>query len=656
MKQLFLKFSKFFLNTPSRIVSFTALFFLAPSAWAKPPYLVFGYLPDYDTVTLSALSWGDMTHVLEAFAELDVNYNVTFPYGQRANLVSTAHSNNTRCLLSFGGEGSGSGYWPAPGASMITAVNNIMAVVNSNGYDGVDIDWEFPTASNESDFMGLMTALAGALHVTNGYDGKPRQLTFTISAGANICGINWATIGQYADFGILMGYSYGLDQFNGPMIDTAEYGDCAGNYNILGDIVDSVRRVTGWGLSSGQIILACPLYSNQGNTLTTILAGTLTNFYTPQDEASYSSGDTGVENAQTYCDKINWCGTQSPPLPGIGLWEISQAYPPTANAGISQVWAVIGARSSCVTYGGATPTHTATNTAISTATQTSTHTATNSPTNTFFPTGTSTPTGTATNKTTNTPTVTPTPTTTHTATNTASSTATQTSMSIASSTATHTLTATPSNTPTGTPTLTATYTPTSTPAKTSTDSPTNTPSDTPTSTNTHTSTNSPTNTATNTLSLTGTSTPTGTPTATATSTRTNTRTITSTSSPTDTASNTLTPSATATVTHTATITPTDTATIASVVVISAPYPNPSRGLPISFNVSVPGESTLTLDVFTLAFRKIYSEMIQADGSLTLRWDLRDVSGIQVANGVYYVRIHVAGSQSATKILKVLILR
>jgi len=600
---------------------FTALFFLAPLAWAKPPYLVFGYLPDYDTVNLSALSWGDMTHVLEAFAEFDAGYNVTFPYGQRANLASTAHANNTRCLLSFGGEGSGSGTWPAPGASMTTAVNNLMAVVNSNGYDGVDIDWEFPTASTEADFMGLMSALATALHATNGYDGKPRQLTFTISPGADICGINWATIGLYADFGILMGYSYGLDQFNGPMLDTAEYGDCAGNYNILGDIVDSVNRVTGWGLSSSKIILACPLYSKQGNPLTTILAGTLTNFYTPQDEASYSSGDTGVENPQTYCDKINWCGAQSPPLPGIGLWEISQAYPSTVNAGVSQVWAVIGARSSCVTsYAAvaATPTHS--------------------------PTGTSTPTGTATNTTTNTRTATPTQTTTLTATNTPTSTPTPT------------FTNSPTSTATPTATKTATNTLTNTPSNTSTSTNTKTPTNTLSSTRTSTLTGTPTNTATHTLSPTGTSTSTSTPTFTPTTTVTNTPTITATQRPTGTATNTLTPSATATVTRTFTITPSYTETIAPAVVISAPYPNPSRGSPVSFNVSAPGESTVTIDVFTLSFRKITSQSREIDGDQTFQWDLKDISGTWAANGLYYVRVHVEGRQSATKTLKVLILR
>jgi len=63
-----------------------------------------------------------------------------------------------------------------------------------------------------------------------------------------------------------------------------------------------------------------------------------------------------------------------------------------------------------------------------------------------------------------------------------------------------------------------------------------------------------------------------------------------------------------------------------------------------------------MDIFTLAFRKISTQTTQVYGSQTLQWDLRDVAGVQVANGLYYVRIHVEGTQSTTKILKVLILR
>jgi len=328
-----------------------------------------------------------------------------------------------------------------------------------------------------------------------------------------------------------------------------------------------------------------------------------------------------------------------------------------------------------------TPTHTATNTATSTPTNTitntpvnpATNTPTNSPTKTATKTPTNTSTNTATNTITNTPTISSTPTITNTATNTATgtvltATATNTATNTPTNTATSTITNTPTNTTTptitNTPTNTSTGTPTSTvtntPTNTATNTITETPTDTSTGTKTNTPTNSPTNTSTNTPTNsptnTLTKTPTNTPTITPTNTKTNTPTSTPTDTPTNTVTNNLTPLPTSTHTNTPTITATDTLTISSVIVVSAPYPSPSNGSPITFNVQVPSPSTITLDVFTLAFRKIYSQTNHGDGLVTFQWDIKDATGIQVSNGLYYVRIHVEGLQSTTKILKVLILR
>jgi hypothetical protein len=297
-----------------------------------------------------------------------------------------------------------------------------------------------------------------------------------------------------------------------------------------------------------------------------------------------------------------------------------------------------------------TSTTTITNTATNTPTDTSTHTSTNTPTNTMTGTmpPTNTPTNTSTTTASSTATNSATITSTNSATNTATHTATQTATNTATSTATHTATQTATNTATQTATNTLTSTPVST--GTFTNTMTNTASSTATHTPTNTATNSATNTATNTATVTGTSTPSNTATVTSTYTKTNTPTTTSTTTPTSS------PTSTFTRTTTPTITPTYTPTVTSDIIISAPYPNPSYGSPIIFNIQVPGESTVTMDVFTLAFRKISSQTIQAYGAATLQWDLKDISGVQVANGLYYVRIQVTGTESTTRIMKVLILR
>src|SRR5665213_3567273 len=325
-----------------------------------------------------------------------------------------------------------------------------------------------------------------------------------------------------------------------------------------------------------------------------------------------------------------------------------------------------------------TPTNTPTSTATKTATNTSTPTVvntstfTNTPTNTPTVTSTATATNTVTNTITGTipPTDTPTITFTNTAsstatnstTNTSTATATNTPTNTASSTATNSSTSTQTNTVTSTATytstVTSTYTATNTSISTGTNTATSTATHTPTLTSTSTATNTPTATSTNssTTTPTNTFTRTNTSTATAVNTATNTATLTSTSTPTHTATNTLTPQPTSTWTSTTTITPTYTPTLSPDVIVSAPFPNPSTGSPISFDVQVPSTSTVTVDVFTLAFRKISSQTKQITGLYPFQWDLKDVSGVQVANGLYYVRIHVEGVQSSTKILKVLILR
>ncbi len=239
---------------------------------------------------------------------------------------------------------------------------------------------------------------------------------------------------------------------------------------------------------------------------------------------------------------------------------------------------------------------------------------------------------------------------TSTPTSTTTSTATASSTNTPTPTVTNTTTNTATDTATNTATITGTLPPSSTFTNTATNTSSSTPTNTVTVTSTLTATNSPTNTPTNTASKTATNTAT----VTSTSTITLTFTVTSTYTPTNTSTRTAT--STVTSTNTPTSTPTNTPILSSVPIILASYPNPSTGSPISFPVEVPSPSTVTMDVFTLAFRKIASQTTQVNGAQTLQWNLMDVSGMLVGNGLYYVRIHISGNQSATKIMKILILR
>ncbi len=93
------------------------------------------------------------------------------------------------------------------------------------------------------------------------------------------------------------------------------------------------------------------------------------------------------------------------------------------------------------------------------------------------------------------------------------------------------------------------------------------------------------------------------------------------------------------------------------VVVGPPYPNPNQGGPVSINVQGPTGTTFTCDVYTTAFRKVDGFSQKVSGNGTLSWDLKDMDGIPVADGLYYLRVKaVAGGTTSVKILKVLVLR
>jgi hypothetical protein len=122
---------------------------------------------------------------------------------------------------------------------------------------------------------------------------------------------------------------------------------------------------------------------------------------------------------------------------------------------------------------------------------------------------------------------------------------------------------------------------------------------------------------------------------------------------------------TPTVTQTNTITPAPTQTTSPTPtpstgghICSPPYPNPCDGKhPVCFNVQAKGNCTVTYDVYTTAFKKLFSYTTQVNGNTTLSWALKDKVGNSCSNGLYYLRVSVKGDQgTSSQIIKILILR
>jgi chitinase len=133
------------------------------------------------------------THLCHAFLVADSEGNVR----QRRNvpsreLTAKAHQAGVKVILSLGGWG-----WDRQFASIVARpeaehryANSVMAIVDENDYDGIDLDWEYPDTEKEiAGFERLTRRLRKQLDVLG--ETKKRRMVLTMAASAERGTLKW---------------------------------------------------------------------------------------------------------------------------------------------------------------------------------------------------------------------------------------------------------------------------------------------------------------------------------------------------------------------------------------------------------------------------------------------------------------------------------
>jgi chitinase len=168
-------------------------------------------------VATSNLPAGQLTHVIYAFATVTSDGVCASVNGQAdqvnfPQLIALKNQNpGLMTLISIGGAANSANFSTAAATdeSRQRLAESCVSFMMTNGFDGIDIDWEFPVATDKANFTALLTWLRAALDSRSRTDNRTYLLSIAAPAGArHLANIDVESLSPVLDWFNLMTYDY----------------------------------------------------------------------------------------------------------------------------------------------------------------------------------------------------------------------------------------------------------------------------------------------------------------------------------------------------------------------------------------------------------------------------------------------------------------
>lgn len=259
-------------------------------------FRVIGYMPSWSG-DVNAVQYSKLTHINYAFVLPTATgglQGVDNP-SKLQSLVSLAHANGVKVLISIGGwnNGDDSGFESLAGNSSYRTnfTNSVMNFVNQYNLDGADIDWEYPDpGASANNYLALMTQLATALHA----QGKLLTAAVVGTGGEGVL----SSVFSQVDFLNLMAYDYNN-------YDHSTYAYAS----------QSISYWKGRGLPASKTVLGVPFY---GRPSWESYAALIARGASPYSDTYNGVGYNGITTIKSKTD-LAWDQGS-----GIMMWELSQ--------------------------------------------------------------------------------------------------------------------------------------------------------------------------------------------------------------------------------------------------------------------------------------------------------------------------------------------
>lgn len=237
----------------------------------------------YSNFTPDKIDATKLTHINYAFANVNEELKITLgdSYIDPSNIKKLNElkkiNPNLKILISVGGWSWSDKFSDAAltDKSRTIFANSCVDFIKKYGFDGIDIDWEFPVSGgpptnkyrkeDKQNFTLLLKAIREKLDIQGKKDGKHYLLT--IAGGAGSMGIDnvelW-NIHRYLDFANIMTYDmHGTwdkyTDFNAPL-----YGGNSPNY-VKSSVDTAVKSWINAGFPKEKIVMGIPFFGKQYN-------------------------------------------------------------------------------------------------------------------------------------------------------------------------------------------------------------------------------------------------------------------------------------------------------------------------------------------------------------------------------------------------------
>jgi spore germination protein YaaH len=235
----------------------------------------------FDGAAATDLDFRPCTHVIEAFVIVDSSGAIRPVNGlPRPAIIAAARSAGARVLVSVGGA-------TVPGTTFSSIARDQLLLqrftrelsdfVVRAGYDGVDLDWEFPSPAEANLHLAFVRAVKSALSTRSpqppptttrprpprfrGRDLSATRIITVPVAGYWIPSYNLAALHDEVDYVILMGYDF-RNPALGPWANDAKLWPVDAHTPIEGSVRGAAAEMIRNGLGHDKLIISLPFYSS----------------------------------------------------------------------------------------------------------------------------------------------------------------------------------------------------------------------------------------------------------------------------------------------------------------------------------------------------------------------------------------------------------